>query len=177
MNRFNNLKNTEKGLALLEFTMVLPFLLLMVMVAAEAGRAINTIESATQYSREAANLAYRQCLDLDRGSARFCLMSVQTTVQNYARRYAPDTKIELAIYPIEALDNPRLVIRARPTSMGSKFSIQNRQFVGPLRTNTLTTNGVIIVSEAWVPFETTIEWIDALVFKFSRDHLYDAAVF
>jgi hypothetical protein len=80
-SNLSNLKYTDKeqGVAILEFAIVLPFLLLAILCSVEIKRYMSLIQQAQVFTREAASQVYRSCTDFVEPEGEFSGINLDRT--------------------------------------------------------------------------------------------------
>lgn len=92
-----SLDRLERGAALIELAIVLPFLFVLFFGATELVRYIGTYQRLSVLSKEAANLVFRECIELDDDNARDCLQRVRNTMNGTQSSVLPNTTFILTI--------------------------------------------------------------------------------
>ena len=102
MNRSKNYRANDHGKAILEFVILLPFLILFTLGASELYRTFEYHQFLSVISREAGNAAFRDCTEYDDGAdTEACLQSVAATVYNnvvVAGSPIAETRIRLKVF-------------------------------------------------------------------------------
>lgn len=172
----NRLRNSESGVAVLEFALVLPLILLLTLCVNEVIRTSSAKKVVTQLSREAVNLAYRECTGLaDRQLVVNCLNQQRDNIQLFARtNIHPEAEIILSYY--ETGPAPQKILSEKATSSGnlnpSRFSTTNGAFKSEI---TVLESQGIYVGEAFIPYRPVIREF-LRIFGWNITMVYDATV-
>ena len=167
---------SESGAAALEFALVLPVILLLTLCVNELIRTSSAKKVVTQLSREAANIAYRECTGLaDRQVLLNCLNQQRDNIQLFARaNIHPDAEIILSYYEIGPA--PQRLLMEKGISTGqlnrTRFSTTNGAFKAEI---TVLDSQAIYVGEAFIPYRPVIrEFLN--IFGWDLTMVYDATV-
>ena len=171
MNRSEN-----HGAVLLELTIALPILILLFLTSIEYVRALQSQQSMAVLTREAANAAFRDCLELDDMSR--CMDVIHENMTTSAGMVLSRSEIMISVYVNEA--DPKtgaetVVLKAiRPASgetpLGKKSKYTLANFQGP-QAAFIQLHQKIAIAEIFYEFQPFISQ------SFITKDFYDAAIY
>lgn len=164
---------------MVELALILPALMLFVFGGYELVRTDMTKKVATQLSREAANLAYRQCIARtgDPDDMRDCLLTCIRQIQNSAVNMGHPGLVVLISYYASgetALDPFRRIAIAGDgdPKHATRFAADNDSLSPAIRALPLQR---VFLGEVYVPYEPVVARIGS-IFHYEMGWLYDASV-
>jgi Flp pilus assembly protein TadG len=163
----------ERGIALVEFALILPLLLALTLGVMELIHSTNVAKVASQLSREAANLALRQCTES--ASVVTCLQSQQTLIQNFARNNGfAGTEVIISYYKTSDAASPVLtqVASSGVGTYPTRFAADGSGFAPEIKS---LKGQSMYIAEVYIPYTAVVRRI-AGVFDFGLTFLYDVTV-
>lgn len=166
----------ERGAALVELALIIPFLFGLVFAGIEFARAIRVAKMVSQLSRESANYALRECSpvwespqacleDVGRRSAQFAdagMSNVEVIVALYRRNPATGVIEEIGIWPP----------RPNRSAYCAPFTGCSREVDSTL----VSAAGTIAVAEVFAGFTPIVKHIPQQ-FWFNPETMYEASFF
>ncbi len=192
MNRLISQRNLgDRGAVLVEFAVILPLILVLVFAGSEFSRLIKVKQLVTTISREAANMAFRECV-MNEGATATCHTEMRNKLQTLARKKIPGTEVIISVYnwdpevddEINTADG-KVVDPPMVTAVGinqTKFAPSGDHIAdAATRSINIVPRGIIerqrsvVIGEAYVPNTTVIGSFLGL-FRFDRSVAYDATI-
>jgi len=171
-------KKSENGAALIESVFIIVFIILFAASVVEFVQAFRTLKFATNISREAANLAFRECSDPDYAARQGCLSTVQNQIQSFAERVVGDTKVIISLIDVSGGCQDDSV-----STVGAEDDFPSA-YLGDAACGALigmdgdlVDHQVVVFAEVYVPYTPVIPFI-ADIFGYVPDNkaLYDSAI-
>jgi hypothetical protein len=169
----------EKGNIIVEFAMVLWVIVIISFGGLELARALDYRQVAAVVSREAARVAYREC-SVNGGGANYydlCLgrVDIAPAFQSFATALAPGSRVVVRIYGLDAAGT-NVVLLGRYPSTGTlpgfkPFDNQETNF-----TSMVTNHHVVVVSEAFVPYQPMLLGFSNRSLNLEGRDIYDVTV-
>jgi hypothetical protein len=90
-------REQQRGGVLLELVLILPMLIFIAVLGVEFARQLRYTKIAMGLSKEAANLAYRECADIKTMVTTPCLQMVEAKMSRFADNIVPGATIRVAV--------------------------------------------------------------------------------
>lgn len=145
--------SSERGVAIIELAIVLPMLILLFFGAIELVRALQMQERMTVLTKEAANIMFRDCLELDEpaltqaAGADACMNKALADIDNASRFVMPGALWILSLYDKDSATPGNL--KARVSSAGAPAS---RFDTNPVPNGLLLSQGKIVTAEVFFTY-------------------------
>ena len=156
----------ERGVAVMEFAIVIPLFLFLVIGGLEYAKQLERKQWASQLSREVASMSYRSCGGLRGVDMSLCVEKwVLDPIKKTASALAPGTEFVVALY---TYDSTRPVRVREEAVAGSNKYLTNFRNSGFLESRlnwesanrvpntvglSLRENEMIVVASAYIPFD------------------------
>lgn len=176
MTRYLN----QSGIALVEFALVLPVLVLIAFGCAEFGRILQETQTAVFFSREVARTAYRLC-GAERGaSAQVCLNEVLSEHQAALNQIHPAAEVVVSSFQrVESTPSINSNTSPQNPAHSSRYNASNIRNLVLYRSSApllfAAPGQIVIVGEAFIPHNSIVPFISNVFFPGGL--LYDAAIF
>lgn len=187
----------EKGIAMLEFVVILPLLLGLSIAALELSRSLRHAQLASTLSREVASIAYRECTNLPPPETMSCLEQIATPLTDFAQRLIPNSLVIVSVYalddssgvevlqrrgifPLQASDGTVGVSQTKNSITngvamdGVQGSQQGTTFSGVVEEEWVREHRMVVIGEAYVPFVPVLPFAGGL-FVTGDLEFYDAS--
>ncbi len=171
---FSILRTQESGAVLLEFTLILPVVLMIIFAGIEYTRSLRGLQFTTTISRESASIAFRECSADLPAKISGCLDLVRDRMEDFASEVEPGTEVILSLYENSSGTVSKLAESKRVDSnYTSRFSEDSESFTGA--SEILTSHKRLVVAETFVPISRLVKEILKFDFGLS-EALYDATI-
>lgn len=173
--------NNQRGVAIMEFAILLPLLAMISIASLELVRTSGALKVAVQMSREAANIAFRDCIGVgeptnaeDRQLLLTCLNERRAVTNTFNQSWGrPGIEVLLSYYEVVEKNGVPVVEYWGTSSSGvypTKFDASKL-----LTEITKLPGERIVVAEVYVPHRAIVPGIAGL-FHYDPDFLYDLTV-
>ncbi len=168
----------ECGIAIVELALILPLLLIITLASLELIRESTSVKIAVQLSREAANLAYRECVNRINSpdEAVECLSLCQQEVMQRARdTIGSNVTVILSYYTTDTAAAPLLW---RLAEVGSSVTYPTKYTAATLAPHSYIAtkpDQPIVIGEVYVPYTAVIRAVGGF-FHNSDGAAYDATI-
>lgn len=171
----------ERGASLLETVVILPLLLILAVGATEVIRMASVYKVAVQLSREAASIAFRDCIAVgdpanpqDLALLQACLTERAAILLQYSGMYGrAGTEVILGYYQVvDTIAGPQV------QSWGTVGAQEFQPIINEdsLRAKLYQLIGDrVVVAEVFVPHSAVVESLGSW-FNFNATHVYDATI-
>jgi hypothetical protein len=171
----------EKGAVVFEMILIIPFIIFICALSIEFTRALRYMKIAMSLSKEAANIAYRECADVKTLVTTPCLPLVQAKMTRFAQlNILPGSTTYVAISV--AINYNGSQYQASAPSVWPANSAGSQ--CGPIASKAaalLASGGaaheVVVCAHSYVPYHTIIPFLHRLLgFNFAVDHFSDDTI-
>lgn len=179
----------EAGHAYVEMALVFPILLVISYAGLEYSRSLRYVQVATMLSREAASIAFRECVWEKEGpKAAACLSGVRESLDNFGEERFKGAEIILSLYsytgPPDTCDRDiRLVAVVGQDRFNSRFGIKSGEENGGnigseairFDKQVLCDNRALIIGEVYIPYNAILRIIPGF-FYYNPKEFYGVAI-
>jgi hypothetical protein len=161
---------------------VLPIALMVLCLALEVGRCLETIQMASTLSREAASIGFRECAADRAPKTEYCLQQVSEIVQTYAQSVAAGAAVSVSVYAYDTANGTmaRAVWNSDP-AYPTRYAWNDSTIIGTsgaapdLYPDLHTEQRVVVIGEAFIPFAPMLPGISH-AFSITSGLYYHATV-